>query len=42
MITDGDVHFASGQSNRAIKLLCVFIDDENKPVARVIGSPEAR
>lgn len=42
MITDGDVHFAKVQGNRAIKLLCVFIGDENKPVARVMGSPEAR
>lgn len=42
MISDGDVHFARVQGNRAIKLLCVFIGDENKPVARVTGSPEAR
>ncbi|MCW2098830.1 UNVERIFIED_ORG: cupin domain [Pseudomonas psychrophila] len=42
MITDGDVHFARVLGDRAIKLLCVFINDENKPVAIVMGSPEVR
>lgn len=42
MITGGDVHFARVLGDRAIKLLCVFINDENKPVAMVMGSPEVR
>jgi len=42
MVTDSDVHFARVLGNKPIKLLCVFINAQNKPVATVVGSPETR
>lgn len=42
MVTDSDVHFARVLGNQPIKLLCVFINEKTKPVATVVGSPEAR
>lgn len=42
MVTDSDVHFARVLGDKPIKLLCVFINEKTKPVATVVGSPEAR
>ena len=42
MVTDSDEHFARVLGDKPIKLLCVFINEKTKPVAVVVGSPEAR
>ncbi len=42
MVEDQDVHFARVLSANPMKLLCVFVNKENEPVAKVVGSPEAR
>lgn len=42
MVTDSDVHFARVLGDKPIKLLCVFINEQTKPVATVVGSPEDR
>jgi len=35
-VTDGDVHFARVIGDRPIKLLCVFVHENTKPVATVV------
>jgi quercetin dioxygenase-like cupin family protein len=42
MVSDSDVHFARVLGDKPIKLLCVFINEQDKPVAKVVGRPEAR
>lgn len=42
MVADQDEHFARVLSSQPMKLLCVFINKESEPVARVVGAPEAR
>lgn len=42
MVADQDIHFARVLSTQPMKLLCVFINHENEPVAKVVGAPEAR
>lgn len=42
MVKDCDVHFARVLSDKPIKLLCVFINREVDPVAKVVGLPEVR
>jgi len=42
MVTDSNVHFARVLGDKPMKLLCVFINEKTKPVATVVGPPEAR
>jgi quercetin dioxygenase-like cupin family protein len=42
MVADQDVHFARVLGDKPIKLLCVFIQEQTKPVAIVVGNAEAR
>lgn len=42
MVSDTDVHYARVIGDKPMKLLCVFIHEKSKPVATVVGSPEAR
>ncbi|MPT09131.1 MULTISPECIES: cupin domain-containing protein [Comamonas] len=42
MVADSEVHFARVVSDIPMKLLCVFINEKNKPVAKVMGAAEKR
>ncbi|MEQ7871622.1 cupin domain-containing protein [Chromohalobacter salexigens] len=42
MVQGCDVHFARVVGDKPIKLLCVFINREEEPVAKVVGKPEVR
>tara|TARA_B100001105_G_scaffold251748_1_gene242020 strand:+ start:7902 stop:8315 length:414 start_codon:yes stop_codon:yes gene_type:complete len=42
MVADKDVHFARVLGDKPIKLLCVFIQEQSKPVAVVVGDAEER
>jgi quercetin dioxygenase-like cupin family protein len=42
MVADKDVHFARVLGDQPIKQLCVFIQEQAKPVAIVVGDAEER
>jgi len=42
LVKDSDVHFARVLGDKPMKLLCVFINERAKPVAKVVGEPEKR
>ena len=42
MVEDKAVHFARVLGDKPIKLLCVFIQEQTKPVAIVVGNAEER
>ncbi|MCY1640534.1 cupin domain-containing protein [Methylorubrum sp. SL192] len=42
MVSDSEVHFARVVSEVPMKLLCVFINEQSKPVATVVGQAEDR
>jgi quercetin dioxygenase-like cupin family protein len=42
LVTDQDEHFARVLGDKPMKLLCVFIQRDGEPVAKVVGSAEVR
>lgn len=42
MVSDQDVHYARVLSDTPMKLLCVFVNKDSEPVARVVGKAEVR
>ncbi|ODS23817.1 hypothetical protein AB835_06920 [Candidatus Endobugula sertula] len=42
MVNDSDIHYARVIGDVPIKLLCVFINQKDQPVATVVGNAEVR